>query len=194
MTCCVIANCTNPPLAKGFCRRHYDQIRNARATYRHGAKFSVEDALAFLGVASKAETDACIDWPWSKSEKEYGRLERGRRGKRVRALAHRAMCYLTSGPPPFPEADAAHHCGRPCCVNPRHVRWATRSENMADRWKHGTAPHGEKAHGAKLTDEKVREIRKTAKHWPVRALAARYGVSMATINGVLRGETWRHVV
>jgi len=46
---------------------------------------------------------------------------------------------------------------------------------------------------SKLNEETVRRIRTEAKHWPLRALAARYGVRIATISEIINGKTWAGV-
>ena len=48
----------------------------------------------------------------------------------------RKVCEEAYGPPPTPKHDTAHNTPNGCvggsCVNPDHLRWATRSENMLD--------------------------------------------------------------
>ena len=46
---------------------------------------------------------------------------------------------------------------------------------------------------SKLNEDVVRKIRTEAKHWPLRALAARYGVRIATISEIINGKTWARV-
>lgn len=53
---------------------------------------------------------------------------------------------------------------------------------------------GEKTHTAKLTWELVAQLRKEARTTPKaskRQLAARYGVSVSTVQAILSGKTWR---
>lgn len=45
----------------------------------------------------------------------------------------------------------------------------------------------------KLNEDTVRKIRTEAKHWPLRALAARYGVRIATISEIINQKTWARV-
>ena len=57
--------------------------------------------------------------------------------------AHRWVLELAVGPPPFDRAEAAHApliCNNPSCVSPKHLRWATHAENMADTVIDGTHP------------------------------------------------------
>jgi len=75
-------------------------------------------------------TDECIIWPFARSEKGYALVKRG--GKMMRA--HRRICEEIYGAPATLRHQAAHRCnnGHLGCVNPKHLRWATPKENMAD--------------------------------------------------------------
>jgi hypothetical protein len=63
---------------------------------------------------------------------------------RKAALMSRLVCEETHGLPPTPKHDAAHKTRSGClgklCVNPWHIRWATRSENERDK-PYVTATH-----------------------------------------------------
>ena len=52
-------------------------------------------------------------------------------------LATRVVLSEAVGPPPQSGLDAAHDtmngCCGPACINPEHLRWATRRENCFDR-------------------------------------------------------------
>lgn len=55
---------------------------------------------------------------------------------------------------------------------------------------------GEAKPQAKLTDEKVREIRRKHKFegYSIARLAKEYGVGVSTMNQVIKSQTWRHVL
>jgi DNA-binding transcriptional regulator YiaG len=76
------------------------------------------------------------------------------------------------------------------CVNPKHLRWATPKENMADQYKHGTRVMGEKHPQSKLSEFDVREIRKAADSESQDEIAARFGVSRATVSDIINRRTW----
>lgn len=124
------------------------------------------------------EGEECLIWPFNKSSGGYGFVV----VDGVRGGAHRFMCALVHGPPPSENLYAAHACGVPSCVNPRHLRWATGAENQADRIIHGTTSRGEKNASAKLTDAEVVEIRRLlSRGLTQRKIAKRFGVSQSQI-------------
>lgn len=136
------------------------------------------------------DEDACLIWPFGKTSAGYGVIYNG--GKQI--LAHRFMCTLAHGAPPPGKTDCAHNCGNGSrgCVNPRHLRWATRSENMADCALHGTRLDGDKNPQAKLTNVQVAAIRNSREKG--RFLAQKYGVSPSLIAMIKNGRVWRHLL
>ncbi len=75
-----------------------------------------------------------------------------------------------------------------------NIRWDTHSANLLDRRRHGTAPHGETVHTAKLTTEQVVEIRKRRDAGDgVTLLAKLYKVTAANISAICNRKTWKHV-
>lgn len=143
----------------------------------------------FLAAAIRSETDACIIWPFASRAGGYGAITIGTK----RFDAHRLACMAQNGPAPE-GSEAAHSCGTRSCVNPRHLRWATRAQNAADKIGHGRQHRGESTPSARLTDDKVRAIL-TAKSQgeTMPSLARRYGVRLNTIQRIIHGRGWRHI-
>jgi len=100
------------------------------------------------------------------------------------------MCILAHGEPPFAEAQAAHNCGNPWCVSPRHLRWATGADNQADKEFHDTLPFGERHWNAKVTSEQAIAIFHDERLWAT--IAEAHGVSVGIVGHIKQGNTWSH--
>lgn len=132
--------------------------------------------------------DDCLIWPFSRIRAGYGAL--GVNGQKWRA--NRLMCVLAHGEPPSSKHHALHTCdnGPGGCVNPRHLRWGTNSENQAEHWKTRTVGTNIYGNRGGLNAEQVAEIRAMAGKCTKDSLAAKYGVSHDTIRRVQRHETY----
>jgi hypothetical protein len=84
--------------------------------------------------------DDCLKWPFGTKGNGYGHLAFNGR----KTSASNAMCELAHGSAPSPAHEAAHSCGNghAGCVNPSHLRWATRLENVHDAMRDGTTSRG----------------------------------------------------
>ncbi len=197
------ADTTNPPgerkcsiegcerggkIIKGMCFMHYMRVR------RYGEPVSKRcangDLLRWLREHVGVEGDECIRWPYAHNGQGYAgpvHYEGARIG------AQRCMCILARGEPPFERAEAAHSCGNGHngCLNPQHLRWATPSENQADKRTHGTFIQGEKHVSAKLTDEQARVIKHDPRLQAV--IALEYGVSPSLVSRIKSRQKWRHI-
>lgn len=143
-----------------------------------------EAQQGWLDTAVAYKGDACIEWPFSKFYYGYGSVRINGRAYG----AHRAVCERAVGPAPSEEHQAAHSCGNRLCCNPKHLRWATRSENMADKLIHDTHTRGERSPQTKLTREDVIAIRADAR--VLREIAADFGVSQQHVWLIKAGRKW----
>ena len=151
-------------------------------------KVKIGPATAFLLSHVEHKGAACLIWPYAIHKLTgYGVV--GVPGQYKTTRAHRRMCELAHGPAPFARADAAHSCGVRACVNPNHIRWATRKENLADRDSHGTTPRGEAHHAAKLTAQDVLMICKST--GSNEDIALGLGVDRKAVAAVRDGVSWR---
>lgn len=105
------------------------RARNPNGTY---APSGMDETIA---VALASNTDQCILWPHGQTNNGYPSMGPSR------PRAHRYVCEQKYGPAPKGKTDAAHSCRNRLCINPRHLRWATRSENMMDN-DTGYCPRG----------------------------------------------------
>lgn len=111
--------------------------------------------------------------------------------------ASRYAYYLSSGhwPGCF---DVLHSCDNPPCCNPAHLWLGFAKENARDmvgKGRHARAgAKGERNASAKLTEDDVRDIRRSAAFGETNVTtAARYGVSADTISLIRIGKRWKHV-
>jgi hypothetical protein len=120
--------------------------------------------------------DECLEWPFTKGTNGYGWLAYQGRGSN----ASRVMCILAHGEPPN-GAVALHSCDNKPCVNPRHLRWGTQSENM-------TETYSRKLRQSKLSPSDREKIRSLAGVMPKSETARRYGVSRAAVWKIQKGK------
>lgn len=178
---CLIENCNRPSFGRGWCKRHYEQNRV------YGNPVSVrQQTLDFVEATIGSATDECIVWPWGLSARGYGRVHIGE----MRMLAHRYVCERVHGAPPRGKEEAAHNCGTPACVNPKHLRWASHAENMADKIIHGTLTRGSNISWSKLNEDAVRDIL-VCRTSAINMLAKRYNVDPEVIRKIWAGQTWK---
>ena len=144
-------------------------------------------AVKFLRKLVGYEGDECVLWPFSMLRTGYGNF--GHEGKLYRA--HIFICELAHGTRPSAEHCAAHSCHNRACVNPRHLSWKTKSENMLDKRENGTDRMLQGRRGFFLTPDAVAEIRQKLGFETVTSLAVRFGVSRSTINQIAAGKIWR---
>lgn len=173
---------------QGYCSRHY------RRYLAHGdptaGRVDNGSLWSFLqDTAFRYEGDSCLEWPFGKSDNGYGTVRVDRR----KNFVHRIVCEQANGPAPI-NSDAAHACGNRGCVNPRHLRWASRQENMADAVTHGTILGANRGKSVKLRAEDIPGIRaKLAQGLSVSEIARQYAVSDGCIYSIRSGTNWRWV-
>lgn len=126
--------------------------------------------------------DYCLIWPFAR-ESRVGRGQLSLPGKS--RWAHRVMCEMVNGPPPTPKHQAAHECGKghKGCVNPRHLRWKTNTENQLDRAAHGTVI---RRWSHKISAEQADEMRELRASKTQVEIAALFGCSLGTVQYYLK--------
>jgi hypothetical protein len=108
-------------------------------------------------------------------------------------IAARIICEETQGFPQDSNLDAAHSCGNKICVNPNHIRWATRKENEADKIIHGTKNQGETVWNSKLRKEDVLKILQLKGEKTGVEVARYFGLHPTTVRMIWRGKRWAHL-
>lgn len=137
-------------------------------------------------VALNYSGEDCLIWPFRSVTKGYGRITIG--GRHIGA--HRYVCERVHGQPPTPKHEAAHGCGNRACVNPRHLRWATSAENMADKLMHDTHVRGDRQPTSKLTKLEALKILRLKGARTQREIAREFGVSPGAIANIHSGRNW----
>lgn len=122
-------------------------------------------------------------------------------GKQKEYRIHRLVLETFRGPCP-PGMVSRHFPDRnPMNISVTNLQWGTPKQNTHDRNFQGTDQKGQRNPRAKLTWEKVREIRKLyhqskiksgrAVRFCQKTIAGSYGVSNTLISGIVRGLCWR---
>lgn len=185
---CEIDGCGKPRLARGLCGAHWARWKRngdpmaGRTPDGEPLRFLNEVVLTYTG-------DECLTWPFGRTTQGYGTIQADGKTRGV----HRLVCERRHGPPPASDYDAAHSCGRGhlSCVNPLHLDWKTRAENVADTLIHGTHNRGERGGAAKLTEPDVHEIRRLLADGVVQQrIADRFGVHLMTISDIKTRKSW----
>jgi hypothetical protein len=184
---CSVPNCAKPHDSHGFCGSHAHRFRRhgdpLGGTTNRGAatQFMHDVVIPYSG-------EDCLQWPFGNNGKGYGVYHIKRRA----VAAHRFVCEAAHGPQPSKNHEVAHSCGNGhlLCVNPKHLRWATRSENHLDKIKHGTAPRGTKNPMAKLSEADVRAIRSLIGSQPQWKIANQFGISQMIVSKISRNLVW----
>jgi hypothetical protein len=138
----------------------------------------------FIDTAITYTGDDCLIWPFATRGNNYPHIRDRSNGKYISVT--RLICAKVHGPPPTPMYDAAHSkkCISKRCVNRNHLRWATRSDNLADDSR------GEDRSDAKLTEEQVLETRQLAGTTTQKVLATQYGVTQSAIWCIIHRRSW----
>lgn len=186
---CSIPGCGKPRKYQEWCGAHYMRYRRHGDPLGGGRQLSPrgEPQRYFRDVVLSYEGDDCLTWPYTRSG-GYAFMQVDGRPQLVSRLA----CEAEHGPPPSPEHEAAHLCGKghEGCVAKRHLAWKTPKENSADRDMHGTTARGETQGRAKLTEADIREIRTLKGQMLLREIADHYGVSASMVSQIHRRVVW----
>lgn len=181
---CSIEGCGKTHHARSLCATHYELSRSKDdRPPKQETKYEW-----LLRVAVPYSGDDCLIWPFARGPKGRGAVCHN---SRILG-AHREVCRLVHGEPTSVDLEAAHSCGNGHlgCVNPNHLRWATKMENVQDMIAHGRAGGAHKRRSP-VVAETVRMIRSDPR--PTRTLARELGIGATTIWDIRHRKTWRHL-
>lgn len=186
-THCNVDGCSDPHHAKGHCARHHARFRQygSPTAGRDGTRSGAP--LKWIEEHRDYSSDDCLLWPFEVTHYGYGTVKH----KGQKRVASRVMCELAHGDA-NQAMDAAHSCHNPRCCNPRHLRWATRSENNRDMFDNGTAMCGERVEWwVKLTECQVREIRARVEAGEKQeSIALDYPVGQTQVSRIAARQAW----
>jgi len=132
----------------------------------------------------------CWEWTAGKNAAGYGIFNKG---NDQYAKAHVFSLELATGERRPDGMDTCHTCDNPSCVNPDHLYFGSRQQNMDDAWNRGRFPVGEDRPSAKTTELDVVAIRNEyAAGAEVDDLCAAYGLKNSTIRCIVLGYKWKH--
>lgn len=195
---CAVEGCDRPTHVRGWCVKHYQRwLAHGDPLYTKmpTKDLTVEERL-WLCVDRSGGPDACWLWIGKATHKfGYGTLWNGKRPDG----AHRIAYIVTYGEPPPDKPVICHDCDNPACCNPKHLFPGTQKDNLLDMGRKGRdrwdAPAlGERNGFSKLTEAKVREIRRRrAEGEPRKSVAQAFGIAEATVKNVTSRRSWKHV-
>jgi HNH endonuclease len=192
---CLIDGCGEIVAGHGYCNKHYLRFRKYGDPLG-GVKNQAPIEERFWSKVDKKGEDDCWLWLGGRpSRRGYGGLSVGAK-KYGRIAAHRFSCQLHHGPAPFDGALVMHSCDNPPCVNPKHLRWGTASENIFDAATKGRMKNifksGESHHGAVLTEAQARYVKENP-NIRVCDLTRMFGCSRSAVQAIRDGRTWRNL-
>ena len=197
MDVCIIEGCGRPVHIKlrGLCNTHYLRWRRhgdplGGGTYRGATQSFILDV-----IKSEVIND-CIIWPFARDKHGYGWVRRGDKS----VHAHSVICELKHGPKQNKDFEVLHTCGngKSGCVNPNHLRWGTRRDNVADALRHGTAfgmthpGSGELNLNSKFSDAEIAEARSLIGKMPQKEIAAKFGMSRSYLSRIKLRKSRAH--
>ncbi len=109
-------------------------------------------------------------------------------------LVHRlvAEAFL---PEPMPGQDCVcHHDDDPSNNRPSNLFWGSKADNSSDMVRKGRSVRGDRVKGAKLTEERVKDIRsRIALGENQDQIAKLHGITQSNVSMIAKRITWRHV-
>lgn len=127
-----------------------------------------------------------------------GYMQVGIYNKKARWMpVHRLVLKAFIGEPPA-GFECAHLNGNPIDNNLENLKWVSKAENAYHKKIHGTEYRGSRVNTAKLTAEKVLEIRSKFKRTGpkisnTKELCEEFGVNFRTISSIVNRNIWKHI-
>lgn len=139
-----------------------------------------------------AKSDGCWTWTGRRLPKGYGQISLPGRGA-GNLYAHRVSWRLHHGAIPA-GLFVCHRCDNRACVNPAHLFLGTPRNNVDDCVAKRRHTIGERHPNARLKEAQVLDIRaRFGSGTAICTMAREFGVSKATVSGIISRRNWRHL-
>lgn len=168
--------------------RMYDECdcgeRKRNVSTRCRACYSKDRTEAFWSKVRRHPTE-CWEWLGNHHPNGYGQFAS-------------KPAYRFAAKECLDDFDAAlhvcHRCDNRLCVRPSHLFMGTHLDNMRDRDNKGRTLRGGANGNSRLSESDVLVIRKMLSSGTTQPeLARKFNVTQATISGIYRNKTWRHI-
>lgn len=161
--------------------------------YRPGHILRNETSYEYLvrTVNECPDFSQCMNWPFGKYDKGYGRVPLGSSEE----MAHRLSFMIFCGDVP-PGQMVCHSCDTPACYNPCHLWLGTGLDNQQDCVVKGRKKtnQGERSHFARLTESEILQIRSLrASGLTYRRIAERFLISPGHVGEIVTLKSWAHI-
>lgn len=151
---------------------------------------------SFWGKGAKAAVHSkapiILKQKLDRSTGRFNVILRSAGGARTTEKVHRLVLFAFVGSPGL-GLESRHGPNGRLDNSLGNLSWGTRQDNMKDRVRDGTQQRGERHGQAKLTDEKVRAIKKMLRSKTQATLASEFGVDPSIISNINTGRLWSHV-
>jgi len=133
--------------------------------------------------------DSC--WKWLGCDNGNGYGVARYHGKTIHS--HRLSYILTTGEKLDTMTVVRHKCDNRICCNPNHLESGSHADNIRDWQTRLIDQKGEHNFASKLTEDKVKEIRRLV-HNDVsqKDVADFFGISTGAISMIVQGKSWTH--
>jgi len=167
-------------------RNHFELASYAARLAKKG------EATAWLNYFFKhpKKTNRCVIWPFGQGQRRGHPLVNNPDKPRTMIGVSVVVCRNFHGLPHKENMDCAHSCGNGHlgCINPRHLRWASRQENVDEMKLHNTRTPGPR--NGKMTKRKSEWIMNMImrKRYSVEELGSKLLMSTNKVRRALRRE------
>ena len=168
------------------------KVNKYRFKWKTATKKEKLDRIRINFEANVIKKDGC--WDWKKSiKKKYASIKYENR----QTSAHRISWLLHFGE--IPEGlFVCHKCDNARCTNPTHLFLGIARENVLDminKDRHKNRPFGENHKNSKLTEIKVKEIKKLINLGvPMSRISKDFNISQGSLIAIKNNITWKHVI